>query len=389
VTGDRQKVGVLFAANVLFAGGLFFHAFLYNFYLGGLGHSAVVMGRAAAALTAGSFAALLPAGWLIDRIGVRPTLLAGAALAIPGLALGALVERPVPIYVAASLAGFGTGTWRVSLAPALMHFTTDENRSRVFSWNVGLLVAAGALWTALAGAAPRWGVWRDGPDALRAALLLGAACSLVGLPLFAALRIPRRISPVVGAPTTSGLPAAVPIAVLAIAVWMTAPALAAPFFNVYFQRVHGMAMDRIAVIFGAAHAATALCVVASGELARRLGPKRALTIWVFGFAPMLWSLAATGHAALAVTLYFLQGIVSPASNPLFDQVLLERAPVGRRGVVSSLRNAATELSGILGASAGGAVLAGASFGALFGAAGALALFAGVLVRLTLRRLPAG
>ena len=52
---------VFLAANVLFGSGLFFHAFLYNFYLDKLGMSPAVMGRAAAALTTGGLVTLLPA----------------------------------------------------------------------------------------------------------------------------------------------------------------------------------------------------------------------------------------------------------------------------------------------------------------------------------------
>ena len=65
----QRTLGLLFGGNVLFAAGLFFHAFLYNFYLDAIGHSEAVMGYAAASLTAGGLAALLPAGKLVDKLG--------------------------------------------------------------------------------------------------------------------------------------------------------------------------------------------------------------------------------------------------------------------------------------------------------------------------------
>src|SRR5262245_23978485 len=86
------------AANVLFGSGLFFHAFLYNFYLDKLGLSPTVMGRAAAALTTGGLLTLLPAGWIFDRLGARFSLLAGSFICAAGLAAGALTARPLPIY---------------------------------------------------------------------------------------------------------------------------------------------------------------------------------------------------------------------------------------------------------------------------------------------------
>ena len=48
-----KRIVPFFIANVLFACGLAFHAFLYNFYLEGLSQSTVVMGRAAAAWSLG------------------------------------------------------------------------------------------------------------------------------------------------------------------------------------------------------------------------------------------------------------------------------------------------------------------------------------------------
>jgi MFS family permease len=73
VEGSWRGTLLFFLANVLFSAGLFFHAFLYNFYLQGLGHGEGVMGVAAAAISAGGVLALIPAGLAVDRWGVRNT----------------------------------------------------------------------------------------------------------------------------------------------------------------------------------------------------------------------------------------------------------------------------------------------------------------------------
>src|SRR6185436_5163763 len=104
---------VFLAANVLFGSGLFFHAFLYNFYLDKLGLSPVVMGHAAAALTAGGLVTLLPAGWVVDRIGARGGLLLAGSICAAGLAAGAVTAAPLAIYAAAAVAGAGNAFWRV------------------------------------------------------------------------------------------------------------------------------------------------------------------------------------------------------------------------------------------------------------------------------------
>src|SRR3989454_894033 len=90
--GERRRfqIALFIAGNVLFATGLIFHAFLYNFYIEALGLSADVMGHAASFLTAGSLTALIPAGLLADRVGPRATLLIGAVVLAVALSLGAV-----------------------------------------------------------------------------------------------------------------------------------------------------------------------------------------------------------------------------------------------------------------------------------------------------------
>src|SRR5690606_32670774 len=172
----RAIVGY-FAANALFAAGLFAHAFLYNFYLEALGLGEGSMGVAAASLTAGGLIALVPARPATDGLGPATTVLAAAAVCATGLALGGIVESPLAVYAAAVLAGLGTAAWRVCMGPILLALAPRRLRSRVFSWNVALLVGSGAAWTAVAGAIPAWlerTTELGGAQALRIALLAGA-----------------------------------------------------------------------------------------------------------------------------------------------------------------------------------------------------------------------
>ena len=179
----------LFAANVLFGAGLFAHAFLYNFYLQGLGLGEAVMGLAAASLTAGGLLALAPAGAVVDRVGPRAAFAGAAALTALGLAAGALVRAPLAVNAAAFLAGMGTATWRVAGGPLMLRLAPPHLRARAFSWNVAVLLGSGALWTAAAGAVPRWmqGMGMSEEGGLRAALLMGALAT--GLSALAMLAV--------------------------------------------------------------------------------------------------------------------------------------------------------------------------------------------------------
>jgi MFS family permease len=380
-TSEWRRLALFFACNVLFGAGLFSHAFLYNFYLDGLGVGECVMGGAAAALTAGGLTALLPAGQVVDRLGAGVSYLAAVALGTAGLVAGAFVENTIPIYVAAFLAGAGTATWRVATGPLMMGLASPDRRARAFSWNVALLLGSGAAWTAMAGAAPEWleatlGLGRTG--GIRAGLIAGATGTLISGLLFLGLRRvwseqdgpapPRTTTPL----QSVGVPADIAKLVVVVAIWMTAGGLVIPFFNIYFLREHALDVARIGLLLGGAQALSAVVVFASGDIAARLGTRRVLLLWAFPFAPLLWGLGVASVLPLAILLFLVQGFVPPATNPLIDQVLLERAPPGRHGAVSTWRNAATEFAGLAGAAAGGVLLQATSFRTLLTVAGAVA-----------------
>lgn len=420
----RAALAFFFVANVLFAAGLYGHAFLYNFYLEELGLGAGVMGRAAAALTAGGLAALVPAGMLVDRHGARAGYLAAALATVGGLAAGALATGATSVYGAAVMAGAGASSWRVATGPAIMRLAPQGMRERGFSWNVALLVGAGAAWTALAGAGPSWIEAHrviSHLQALRWGMLLAAGItSLSILPLLLA-GLESRAAWQARAPSTTRLPAPgagrippplagsvdrrrsnasarlrdwfrqqatldarLTVLVVVVAVWLLAGGLVIPFFNLYFQQVHGLTLQRIGVVFAASQAFTAVVIFASGEGAARLGARRLLAGWLLLFPPLLWGLGSTHSAGLALGLFLCQGLIPPATNPLIDQLLLERAPVERQGLVSGWRNAATELSGLVGAMVAGSILEAASFATLFVVAGLVALVGGAAVLLSLR-----
>ncbi|MGH6691412.1 MAG: MFS transporter, partial [Gammaproteobacteria bacterium] len=361
---------------------------------------AAVMGVAAASLTAGGLTALVPAGILVDRVGARAAFFIAVVLACAGLATGAIVANRAAIYAAAFVAGAGTAVWRVSTGPILMRLTAGATRSRAFSWNVALLLASGAIWTFGAGSLPSWlerTLETTTLQALRWSLIAGAAGTALAALVFAfvpATATPRarqtvnelldRSGRIARAAASIRIPLPLAVAVLVITLWMTAGGAVIPFFNIYFQREHGLSIARIGVIFAAAQAVTALIVFGSGEAASRWGPRRMLLLWSLAFAPALWALTTVDGVGVAILLFLIQGCVPPATNPLIDQVLLERSPATRHGAVSSWRNAATEVSGLIGSSAGGLLLQTASFTALYTVAGTLAAVGAIGLALVLR-----
>src|SRR5688572_4318785 len=217
------------AANVLFGAGLFAHAFLYNFYLGALGHGTATMGAAAAALTAGGLCALAPAGLLADRLGAVRVYRFGCIIASAGLLAGAVVEQRTALLIAAFVAGAGTACWRVAMGPLVMRIADGPQRARIFSFNVALLVGSGAAWTAGAGALPgaleqTFGI--DNLTAIRACLALGGGLTLCAALVIALVRVSFSEAPASVHRWRAVLPGqAVLLAVGATIIWMCASGL--------------------------------------------------------------------------------------------------------------------------------------------------------------------
>ena len=79
-------------------------------------------------------------GVFLDRAGAKVTLQIGAGILAVGLGLGALAASSAMLYAAATIAGSGSGVWRVAIPPVLMMpLTGTGTRARGFAWNVGLL----------------------------------------------------------------------------------------------------------------------------------------------------------------------------------------------------------------------------------------------------------
>jgi MFS family permease len=388
---EQRRVALFFAANMLFAAGLGFHSFLYNFYLEGVGHSPSVMGRAAATWSLGGLIALLPAGRAVDRWGPKPVIIAAAVIAAIALVWGAFVASAGAIYLASALAGAAGYSWRVAQAPVLMDLSTPENRSRLFTLDVALLVLAGAGATALSGTLVERFVATaqlGRGSALTATLVIGAFLTGASALAYSSLKMSeapsRRAAGV--SPSTGAIPRGIVVLLLMTAMWLAAVTLATPFFNVYFAKTFQLAIDRVSWIFSAATLATAILLPFAGEIATRFGARKALALWLIMFAPAMWGMALAPPVGLAAVCYLLQSFVSPAANPLIDQLLLENVPTERRGAVMSWRQAMASGGQVMAQATGGVVLGATSFAALFAFAGSLGLVAGAAVALAAWRL---
>jgi MFS family permease len=173
----HRPLVTLVLARFLFLLGIYVVGrFLFLFVVERLGVGAAAAAEAAGmalALLAGvTVLASLPSGWLADRLGRRPVMLAGGLLAAVGIALLPLATDTMAVLAFGSLmalgsAAFGAGSWAM-LADLVE--PTDAGRQLGLA-HVGTAVAA-----ALAGA---FGAIVDA-SGFGLTFALAAACSLAG-----------------------------------------------------------------------------------------------------------------------------------------------------------------------------------------------------------------
>jgi MFS family permease len=101
----------------------------------------VSFGVASGVVTAfliGNVAATLPSGWLIDRFGRRPVIIAGPLIAAVTSLLIVFAESFTQLMVLRFLAGCATQMWLMGRLAAISHGAAAGERGRQISWLFGM-----------------------------------------------------------------------------------------------------------------------------------------------------------------------------------------------------------------------------------------------------------
>src|SRR5437879_2619489 len=101
----------------------------------------VSFGLASGVVTAfllGSLAGTIPSGWLIDRFGRRPVLIAGPLLSAAIAFLVAVSNSFPEVLVLRFFNGFAAQMWLMARLAAISHGTAAGQRGRQVSWMFGM-----------------------------------------------------------------------------------------------------------------------------------------------------------------------------------------------------------------------------------------------------------
>lgn len=335
---------VFFAVAFFFDFGFSVYFFLFNLYLLDFHFNERTIGLVGGALTFGSMAGTLPAGWIARKTGLRP-LLVICMIAAPllGVARATVMWEPVQIGLA-FLAGLAMCIWGVCFLPALARLTTEENRASAFSLNFSSSIGTAALGGMVCGYLPQWlkmaGHEMQAVDVKRLILIVSCGIAAIGLIPLLRLRLPLEEStPQTQDKTGKRFWRVNPFLlrfVPAMALWAAVLASFTPFANVYLSQYVHIPFARIGLIFAAAQVLQ-LCVVLLTPLVFRwLGLVNGIVATQLATAAAMGCLAGTQDRRLAVALYLSFSAMQWMSSPGLYNLLMSRTPDEERSTAAAM-----------------------------------------------------
>jgi predicted MFS family arabinose efflux permease len=355
---------VFFAVECFVDFGFSLYFFIFNLYLVDCHFNERTIGLVGGALTFGSVAGTLPAGWLARKIGLLPMqLFSMIAAPLLGVARVLVMWEPAQIGLA-FLAGLALCIWAVCYLPTLARLTTSENRASAFSIVFSVSIAVSALGGLVCVYLPRLlkiaGYVLQAADVKRLILLGSCAIAVVGVFPLSRLRFPPSQDSEAQTPNKTPkqfwkmspfLLRYVP----SMALWTATLACFMPFANVYLTRDLHISLSQIGLIFSAAHVIQ-LCVgLLTPWVFRRLGLLNGIVATQVVTAVAMACLAGTQNRGLAVAFYLSFSAAQWMSTPGLYNLLMSKVPDEERSSASAmtmfcnalLQSCATAGAGIL------------------------------------------
>jgi predicted MFS family arabinose efflux permease len=328
-----------------------------------LGASVSGVGIARSVLAGTAVAASLAIGPLIDRIGVRPLIVRGAAIALAGAAATALSPTLAIFYAAHAITGVGVAC----LLSAGFAGVSSSFDGADAVWAMGYVVGAQSIaWIVgnpIVGLLSDLGSWR-------LSYLVPATICLAAL--LAGLTAPRTRTIASAGESTSnraGLAAVLADAsarrwALAELVTYSAWTAELTYAGAFYVQRYGVSETAAGSLLAAGSVVFLAASLSTARLTARVSRRPLLVACSLGMGIMLVPVLNVAPAvgvtlAFFVVLALFAGVRSTGSSALG----LEQLP-DRQGAMMGARTASAQLGYVIGAAGGGAVIALAGFGAL-------------------------
>jgi len=337
----QGKFWLFFAASIFFNIGFSIFYFLFNIYLLGFGWTERSLGLIGSLVAVGSILGTIPAGRLVERIGLRATLTLGIALAVIFSILRVCILWQPAQFCLALLSGVAICSWAVCLSPAVAALATERQRPFAFSLMFASGISIAGLGGLVAGHLPGWLIrsgWGlqahplKGSEANQGTLLIG--CVLAGLALIPLSGIaPAAPAPQVRQPRT--LNPFLSRFLVAMAVWGLVTGAFPPFANVYFVHHLGLSLERTGFVFSISQLAQFLAILGAPLLFRRAGLASGVMLTQFATAVSLLWLSVVHSAQIATYIYWAYTSVQCMNEPGIFSLLMASTPEHQRSRASA------------------------------------------------------
>jgi MFS family permease len=316
---------------------------LFNFYILSQGYDEALLGALVTTSSMTALIAAIPMGYLSDRLGRKTSLIGGGTLF--ALAVAAMVIFPSTLtFIAMNVViGLGQSLSNVTMGPFLMENSSEKERTYLFSFGSGFMMASGFAGNWLGGYLPTWmaalrHTSATSTAAYGGALLIIAACSAAGvLPLFwlgntrSGLR--SAFAPLHYFAEQKGLLSRL---VLPMLVTSIGAGLIMPFMNIFFREAHHVSDPVIGSVFAWGSLAMGVGLMLAPPLADRFGKIQIVVISQALSIPFLILLGFSPWFSACAAAYFIRLALMNMSGPIYQTYVMEKVDSGARGTVASL-----------------------------------------------------
>ena len=336
----------LYLLNVIVTGaamGIF--RLLFNFYVLSLGYDEGLLGKLVTTSSVSSLLVALPCGYLADRLGRKPSLVAAGVLT--SLSFLGMVIWPVAgaLYGTNVLFGVAQSLAAVTMGPFLMENSGEKERTYLFSMSSGLQMASASVGNWIGGYLPTWvatlrGVGPTDSVAYAGSMLAVSLAEFLAILPLIFLHTPRL--------EHSDRPAFAPVnyamehpkllskLILPMLVTSIGAGLIMPFMNVFFRQVHHQPDPVIGSLFAWGSLAMGIGLLIAPPLADRMGKIQMVVITqglsipfliLLGYSPWFW---------LSASAYYVRLALMNMNTPVYQTFVMERVDSSARATVASL-----------------------------------------------------
>jgi len=319
----NKNVRCFFMFGVPLIAGMMIQALLYNLYLTRLGFQEDFIGQLVGLgpIASGLFA--IPTGYISDRIGRRPFLLATAGVLFTTQVGLATLSDPRILLILSFLAGTSGAFLWVNHVPFLGENAHPERRAQAIAIWMSLQAITRMVISLVAGSLPDimvglTGTNPDLPGPYRYALYVGVGLCLISVfPLLGIERGVRRPEPTEAeADEDAPFPTKEFAAYGSISICRGASmGFSFPFFNVFLQQDLDTSTALIGIIFFAAQIVTVPATVMAPAMARRLGTVKTIVPTRIIGSISLAFLGLTGNLWEALILVLIGATVEAITTP--------------------------------------------------------------------------